>query len=200
MFGVKPNSDPCVFAPRSSIPIILLAKLRGRPMLKFHGVMGRRGFFWACALRIGLFLASVPAQAFVLLALVRATHCDPVACNVVGLLGQMGYRWWVAAIFVFSFAGISMRRARDAGVPGWVGLLIPLLLAADGAFLQLIGEWSPRFALPRNVMLALACMAGLCALPSRRHVIDSSNPFGNAGRAAFGLGLFIAANAAVTVV
>jgi hypothetical protein len=101
---------------------------------------------------------------------------------------------------VFSFAGISMRRARDAGVPGSVGLFIPLLLAADGAFLHFIGEWSPQWALPRNVMLALACMTGLCALPSRRNVLDSSNPFGNPGLAAFGLGLFIAANAAITVV
>ena len=105
-------------------------------MFKFAGTMGRKWFLWASGLRIGLFLASVVGFPFFLMALFAITGCGRVggACSAVGVIGAAAFKPLAFAIFVFSFVGISMRRARDAGVPGWIGLFVPLLFAADQAF------------------------------------------------------------------
>jgi hypothetical protein len=61
-----------------------------------------------------------------------------------------------------------MRRARDAGVPGWIGLLIPLLFAANHEFwVYSVSLGFPflagglRLQFPRYSVLALACIAAL---------------------------------------
>ena len=42
-------------------------------------------------------------------------------------------------LFVISFAGISVRRVRDIGLPGWIGLFVPFFFAADWQFLVTTG-------------------------------------------------------------
>jgi uncharacterized membrane protein YhaH (DUF805 family) len=172
-------------------------------MFKFAGRMERKRFLWASSLRIGLFLASVVGFPFFLMVLASATYCRGVggACGAVGLLGAMVFKPLAFVLLVFSFAGISMRRTRDAGVPGWIGLFVPILFAADYTALVYTGApWSFAFSsgllrtpVPYYAFFAIACTAILCTLPSRGRSPDSRNPFGRVGLLAFGLGLFVAA-------
>jgi uncharacterized membrane protein YhaH (DUF805 family) len=176
-------------------------------MFKFFGTVGRKAFLWGSALRIGLFIASVVGFPFFLMALGAATNCRSIggACGAVGVVGAMSFKPLAFVVFVFSFVGIAMRRARDAGVPGWIGLFIPLLLAADQNFLVYSGTpWAFPFSagvlhlrLPRYALLALACIAALGALPPRHDSRPSRNPFGLMGWVTFGLGIFISAYAAL---
>lgn len=177
-------------------------------MFKFHGTLDRRRFLWASALRIGLFVASILGFPFLVRAVASATRCGVDTCGVVGLITAMAFKPLVFIIFVFSFVGISVRRARDAGVPGWTGLFVPLLFAFDHGFFLFAGaSWAFAFSVgvlrippPWHTLLALACIAALCALPTRRDGPGARNPFGYAGLAAFGLGLVIAVAGSLTTV
>ncbi len=152
-----------------------------------------------------MFAASIVVFPLFVLALRSATQCGNDTCGVVGLIAAMAFKPLAFVIFVFSFVGITTRRVRDAGVPGWVGLFIPLLLAADYTFLVFTGApWSFGFSagvlgipVPRNLLLALVCIAILSMLPSREN--EGRNPFGYAGWAALGLGLYIAASIALGI-
>ncbi|WP_088347558.1 MULTISPECIES: DUF805 domain-containing protein [Rhodomicrobium] len=176
-------------------------------MFEFYGSIGRRRFFWAATVRIGLFVASVAGFPFLLKALAIVTKCQSVggACGALGLVASVAFKPLAFALLVFSFIGISVRRARDAGLPGWAGLFVPLLLAADQGFLVLTGApWSLAFIsgamgpqVPRFLLLGLACIAFLCALPARETA--SGNSFGAPGWIAFGLALFIAAHATLVI-
>jgi uncharacterized Tic20 family protein len=80
----------------------------------------------------------------------------------------------------------------------WIGLSIPLLLAADLNNLTLIGApWSLAFSQglgtswPRFAVQGLACVLILCLLPSREPTPGNNFPFGNAEKIAFALGLYI---------
>ncbi len=93
-----------------------------------------------------------------------------------------------------------MRRARDAGMPAWIGLAVPLFFAADYVYLAYVATpWSFGFAtgvlylaLPYHALLALGCVLFLCALPTRVTPPGTRNPFGVPGWIAFGFGVFIA--------
>jgi len=169
-------------------------------MFTFTGYLNQRRFAYAAGFRIGLFIASVLAFPFALYGLAILTDCRSVggACGAVGLVGAMAFKPLVAYLFVFSFLGISLRRSRDAGLPAWIGLVIPLLLAADLNNLMVIGApWSLAFSQgigtswPRFAVQALACIFILCLLPSCEPTSGASFPFGNAGKIAFALGLYI---------
>ena len=176
-------------------------------MFTFTGRIGRKAFFWGSALRIALFAATVVGFPLFLTALVSMTGCRGIggACGAVGLVGAMAYKPLVFVLFVFSFIGISMRRASDAGLPGWTGLFIPLLWCADRAFLVFSGApWSLAFSsgvlfttFPAYALLALAVIGILCMLPTRGGNMTSSNPFGAAGWIAFGLGVLVSLSATV---
>jgi uncharacterized membrane protein YhaH (DUF805 family) len=174
-------------------------------MLKFNGVIDRGKFLWGSALRLGLFIASVVGFPFLLMAVVSVSGCKGIggACGAVGLIAGTAFKPLAFILFVFSFCGISVRRARDAGMPGPVGLFIPLLFTSNYAFLIYAGApWSVGFSagvlfvtFPWASVLALYCILILCVLPSRHR--GGGNPFGTAGWIAFGLGALIAANAAL---
>jgi uncharacterized membrane protein YhaH (DUF805 family) len=169
-------------------------------MFKFFGRLGRKQFLWAAALRIGLFVASVIGFPFFLMALATMSNCRSVggACGAVALVGAVAFKPTAFVLFVFSMAGICVRRARDAGVPGWVGLFIPLMFAVDANFLIFAGApWSFAFsagamlgAFPRHVLLGLACTAALGALPARAES-GPRNPYGLLGVATLSLMIII---------
>jgi len=174
-------------------------------MFEFYGVLARRRFLLAAALRIALFLASVVAFPHFLVAVAAVTDCHRIggACGAVGVITAMAYKPLAFVLFVFSFIGISLRRTRDIGVPGWIGMFIPLLFAADQTFFTMAGAPGSLPLLmgaraPSYALLGLACTAALCALPARDD--GSGNPFGRAGQIAFALGLFVAAHAILAIV
>src|SRR5215204_6604677 len=95
----------------------------------FSNYLDPKRFAIAAGIRIGLFIVSIVIFPPLLWGIANASGCRGVggACGALGLVVAMAYKPLVAVAFIFSFAGISVRRARDAGVPGWVGLFVPLL-------------------------------------------------------------------------
>jgi uncharacterized membrane protein YhaH (DUF805 family) len=176
-------------------------------MIKFDGRIDRSRFLRAAVLRLLLFIASVIGFPFLLMGFISASGCAGIggACGALGLVVSMAFKPLAFILLVFSFIGISMRRTRDAGLPGLLGLLIPLLLAANYAFFVYVGApWSFAFSagvlsqvFPRATLLALYCVAILCVMPSRNNRYEIANPFGAIGLVAFGLGLLIAFNTAL---
>jgi uncharacterized membrane protein YhaH (DUF805 family) len=173
-------------------------------VLTFTGYLDRKRFAIAAGIRIGLFVLSVVLFPLLLMGLANASGCRGVggACGALGLVVAMAYKPLVAVAFVFSFVGISLRRARDAGAASWIGLFVPLLLAADYQLLTVVGApWSLGFTLgilhvplPRFAMMALWCILAMSLLPSRA---DDDEGFGPAGRVAAGLAAVIAVFAAL---
>ncbi|MGA7999766.1 MAG: hypothetical protein WCA28_33295 [Bradyrhizobium sp.] len=173
-------------------------------MFKFDGCMGRGRFLQAAALRLGLFIASVFAFPFLLMGLASASGCERIggACGALGLVAATAFKPLAFILFVLSLIGISMRRTRDAGMPGLVGLIVPLLFSANYAFFVYVGApWSFAFsagvlfqAFPWAALLALYCIAILGVMPSRYHRDETANPFGTMGLIAFGLGSLIASS------
>jgi uncharacterized membrane protein YhaH (DUF805 family) len=164
-------------------------------MFRFHGRLGRKRFIWGALIRIALFAASVAGFPYLLMAVASLTGCSRVggACGAVGLMASAILEPAFFVVFVFSFIGIAVRRSRDAGMPAWAGLFIPLLLASDYVFLVFAGTpWSFGFSqgvmhavAPIFIALALGCIAFLAVLAPRR--LGPVNPFGPAGIVAAGL-------------
>lgn len=147
-------------------------------MLRFSGRLGRRGFAIGAAIRIAVFVLLTLAFPLFLYGLAALFNCfasPSQGCNVLGLVGASMYKPTVFVLLLFSFFGISVRRVRDIGLPGWTGLLIPLLLAADWSFLVLLGtSWSFSFTagvlyveFPKFAVCALALIGLLAAAPSQ---------------------------------
>src|SRR5215213_8699678 len=170
----------------------------------FSNYLDPKRFAIAAGIRIGLFIVSIVIFPLLLWGIANASGCRGVggACGALGLVVAMAYKPLVAVAFIFSFAGISVGRARDAGEAGWVGLFVPLLFAADHAVLTVFGApWSLGFSLgvlhtavPRFTIMALWCIGAMCLLPSRA---DDGEGFGLAGRVAAGLAVFVSIFAAL---
>ncbi len=175
-------------------------------MFRFAGHIGCQRFFWASALRIGLFVASIAGFPWVVAATTGCRGTD--ACGAIGLVAATAFRPLVFVLFVFSFAGISMRRARDAGIPVWIGLVILVLLVADYRFLVFAAApWSFAFSagvlrgsFPYFALLALVCVGVLCALPSRGDKPLWRDPFAKAGAPAVPVRSLLALALVLTIV
>ncbi|MEQ1715157.1 MAG: hypothetical protein ABL907_04105 [Hyphomicrobium sp.] len=167
-------------------------------MVTFEGYLDRRGYAIGSMVRLALFAVSVLGFPLVMLALKAISKCGHDTCAAVGLVGAMAFKPLAFALLTFSFVGISMRRVRDAGVPGWIGLFIPLLFMADSSFLVFYAApWSFAFSsgqlgisTPLYALLAVGSVAILSVMPSRDG--ERGNPFGYIGWITFGLGIFIA--------
>ena len=168
-------------------------------MFTFTGYFDRSGYLLAAILRIGLFVASIFVFPFALALLVNPKSCGD-ACGALGLVAAMAYKPFVAYLFIFSMISVSVRRARDAGLPSWSGLAVPLLLAADKDYLTLYGApWYLAFSRgmmypywPQFVVEALCGITLLCIMPSATPTPGTRNPFGRAGQLALLLGIVIA--------
>lgn len=160
-------------------------------MFEFYGRLTRARFASASAIRIGLFAASVVGFPFLLVALSQASGCQSIggACEVVELLGATAFKPLAFELFVFSFAGISVRRVRDIGLPGWIGLFVPFFFAADWQFLVTTGApWTLAFSagildlsFPFFALLGLMGTAILCAVPSGTAAPHAEDSSGRAG-------------------
>jgi uncharacterized membrane protein YhaH (DUF805 family) len=170
-------------------------------MSTFHGRMGRGSFLRAAAMRIGLFAASVIGFPFFLMAVAQASGCAGIggACGALGLLVATVIKPLAFIALLFSFVGISMRRSADAGLPAWVGLIVPAFLSINYNYFVYNGApWSFAFsagvlhqAFPRFALLALCFVGALGSLPSRGRPEHTANPFGLAGLVAAGLAIFL---------
>ena len=140
------------------------------------------------------------------MAIVVISNCRGIggACGAVGLVAGTAFKPLAFVLFVFTFCGIAVRRAGDAGMPGPVGLFIPFLIKSKYAFLiYAAAPWSVGFS--AGVLLSdlsmgfraravLHCRAVHTAVA---HHSGGGNPFGIAGWMRCVLGAVIAANVAL---
>ena len=158
-------------------------------MFSFQGRLTRWRFLTGAAIRIVLFAATIIGFPFILWAIGKATNCASVggACGAVALTASMALKPVFFFIFVFSLIGISLRRARDTGLPASLGLIVPLLALGDISIGSLAGaHWSHAFAVgvlrplpfPWFWLLALCAIVVLGVLPSR----DSTGATPRTGR------------------
>jgi hypothetical protein len=168
-------------------------------LFRFFGTLDDRGYLKYFGISVGAFVASVVAFPLLMAAIAGASACrgGGGACGALGVVVAMAYKPLATMAFIGSLIGPALRRARDAGLPAATGLMVPLLFAADYAFLTFSGApWGFAFAsgalfgsFPKFALLGLACALALGLLPG--------NPDNHGRRAmpqwiAFGLGAFIA--------
>lgn len=153
--------------------------------------------------RLGLFVAVTVAFPFALAGTLTASKCAGVggACGALALVIGLYVKPIVFLVFLASLIGISLKRARDLGVPGAIGLLVPALLLADWQFATIVGApWSVGFVLggvfrvPYHFLSALLCIGFLCcAGPADESGQAASDRFGVVGKLALSVSVVIAA-------
>jgi uncharacterized membrane protein YhaH (DUF805 family) len=105
-------------------------------MFQFSGRLGPRPFANAAAWRVALYLIFLAGVPLGMLGMSHFSVCvAPESCG--GVAFGLSFIWLFVlkplflVVFAFSLVGISMRRFRDAGLPAWSGLFIPLMAVAD---------------------------------------------------------------------
>jgi uncharacterized membrane protein YhaH (DUF805 family) len=139
----------------------------------FSGTMSRRAYALHCAVRVVIFVAVTIAFPFALRLFVKNSGCKIDTCGALSLFVSFLAKPSIYFLFVLSLIGITMRRLRDAGIPLWLVVVIPLLLLADLGFAMAFGApWSVAFVmgilgpiLPKFMLTAFACMIFLCLIP-----------------------------------
>jgi hypothetical protein len=179
-------------------------------MFDFPGTIDSRRFLVSAGIRVGLFVAAFFAFPFLTYGFAASLGCLGASsgggCQLVGMILGMAYKPLVFVAFVVSFLGISVRRARDAGLVPQLGLIIPLLFIVDIQYLVFAGApWSMAFTygvlslnLPHFAFLALALSVVLGLMQTRQGRIPFSG-FGQFGVAATGLGAFVAVFALIAL-
>ena len=152
----------------------------------------RREYAIAVAWRFGTFAVLSLGFPFLLVLFMSASNCGG-GCGALALVAGIALKPIIVLVFVGSMCRITIARMRDVGLPGFIGLLVPLLLVVDWLFLSVIGlHWSVGFVLggpPYFVLSALICMAFLCAISSGN---APASRFGTAGKLVLALTVAIA--------
>jgi uncharacterized membrane protein YhaH (DUF805 family) len=143
-------------------------------MFRWTGVLDRAAFAWRAAFVSAFLIGTILLFPFLLQAVVSASHCAMDTCGALGLVISAFLRpiFFVAAVAMV--LSICIRRARDAGLPAWLGAFPPLMLVADQGFLQYAGAgWAYSFSagilfasMPVYALFAIALMV-LLGLPAR---------------------------------
>jgi uncharacterized membrane protein YhaH (DUF805 family) len=146
-------------------------------VFSFPGRIGKSAFLIRAAVRVVLFAATVFGFPFILFGIAKMSHCAGIggACGAVALVASTALKPVLFFGFVYSLIGISVRRARDAGLPGIFGLVVPVLMLADYRFGIFGGaHWSYAFSVgagpiffPVYMLMALVAIVGLGALPPK---------------------------------
>ena len=130
--------------------------------------------------------------------LLRATHCGVDTCGAVGLVAAMTLKPVIVLAFLAYLLAISVRRARNAGLPALCGVFVPLMAVADINVMLYVGAgWAYAFSsgvlrlsFPTYLAFSLACICVLCVAPPKSLRLDRS---GWLPRVAIALGCLVAA-------
>lgn len=145
-------------------------------MFDFYGRTGRREFLIGLTLRFALLLLFTVGYPFVHRAILSTTGCNDQSCGAIGLVTAMMVKPNAVLLIFLSFIGILMRRARDAGLPPWIGLVVVLLAVPDTLYLIVFGgPWTLAFVagvigqptILWGLLIPVWLIAVLAALPSR---------------------------------
>jgi uncharacterized membrane protein YhaH (DUF805 family) len=180
-------------------------------MVRYWGRLDRREFLIAAGWRIGLFIGVTIAYPYILLGILRASSCAGTggACGALALVVSLFARPLIFLVFLLLIAPVSVRRARDAGMPALLGLLIPLLFLGDWQFaITVASPWTVGFVLgamggwPVYFGAALACVAFLCCIPSAAEdgFDGPRERFGTVGMITLGLAAVLSLSALMKLV
>ncbi len=121
--------------------------------------------------RVGLFAVLSFGFPLIIYALMEASKCrgQGGACGAVALVGSFYLRPVIALGFLALMIGPPVARMRALGLPGILGIIVPLLLATDRQFLLVLGaHWSFGFVLgvlsiriPMYLVLTLVLIAAM---------------------------------------
>jgi uncharacterized membrane protein YhaH (DUF805 family) len=143
-------------------------------MFRWTGALDRSAYAWRSGIAIAFLVATIAFFPFVIMAIVRASHCAIDTCGAVGLVVPTVIRPILFVAAIAMVLGACIRRARDAGLNPWLGAFPPLMLAGDQAFLQFAGAgWAYPFSagilsikLPIYALFGTATIV-LLGLPAR---------------------------------
>jgi uncharacterized membrane protein YhaH (DUF805 family) len=161
----------------------------------FSGKLSRGAYARGAAIRIGLFVAVTLAYPFVLMTIVKGSHCGNDTCGALSLVISLVAKPAIHLVFILSFIGITMRRVRDIGLPVALAAIVPVLMLGDLTAATAFGApWSVGFVLggmaqaPRHLLMALVCIGFLCfARSGDGPDADRGQRWGMAGALAFGI-------------
>lgn len=106
-------------------------------------------------------------------------------CNVLPLVTAAVLKPLLFYGFVLFSLSVSVRRARHAGLPGWLGAFVPLMFVADKAFILVAGAGRgyafslgviTRLAAPRYALFAIA-VSILLSVPRAGTLRDGGNRY-----------------------
>ena len=120
-------------------------------MLGLDGRSARTTFFLWSLVPIALIVIFPALYMGLHRSVLRASSCGTDSCGAVGLIFAMMFKPIALLAIVALFIWPVMRRARDAGLPAWLGLAVPLLVAIDfPIFMMAGGPWSLAFTMGRT--------------------------------------------------
>jgi hypothetical protein len=158
------------------------------PMFSWTGVLDRAAYAWRAAVTIAFMVGTIILFPYLIKAVVSASHCSLDTCGAVGLAVPTILRPMLFIAAMAMALSACVRRARDAGLPPWVGAFPPLMLAGDEALLQYGGAgWAYPFSAgiltispPVYALFGLAVMALLGVAPrdtlrnGESHLLDKT--------------------------
>ena len=169
------------------------------PFFALSGFVDGRGYLKLFGISVAAFIASVILFPFILGGLVTISGCRGIggACGALGVVIAMAYKPLATAVFLASLMAPALRRARDAGYPAAIGLIVPLLFAADYTFLTFAAApWGFAFSagvlsgsFPKFALIGMATGIALDLLPSGS---SPRPPLSMPQMVAFLLGVFVA--------
>ncbi|MDR3538391.1 MAG: hypothetical protein P4L71_17990 [Acetobacteraceae bacterium] len=154
-------------------------------MSLWAGTLDRSGYVRRLGAGLALLLLATVWFPFIAAAVFRLTGCTmgSQGCNVLPTVTAAALKPLLFYGFVLFSLGISVRRARHAGLRGWFGAFIPLMFLADSAFILVSGAgWGYAFSLgivtrlaaPRYAEFAVA-VSILLAVPREGALRDGGN-------------------------
>ena len=169
--------------------------------------MSRGSYALRSAVRVLILVALTIAFPFVLRLMLKKSGCGNDTCGALSLVLSLFAKPAIYIVFVLSFIGITMRRLRDAGIPVWIVVALPLLFLADLSFAMAFGApWTvgfvmgmPGLMLPKFMLTALACIVFLSVVPGSDGGMDDRR-WGLVGIAALCLLLVVTAYAMLALV
>jgi hypothetical protein len=155
---------------------------RLRAMFTWKGVLDRPAYVWLSIAAISFVVGTILFFPLLLKAIVSASHCGMDTCGALALVGSAALRPLLFIIPVAIVMSACIRRARDAGLPPWLGAFPPLMLVGDQGFLQFAGAgWAYPFSAgiltvnrPVYALFATA-LIGLLSIPARNVLRSGEN-------------------------
>ncbi len=83
--------------------------------------------------------------------LLQSSGCARDTCGALSLVQSLYLKPIMVFVCLALFVWPTVRRSRDAGMPGWIGLVVPMLLSIDAALFLFAGApWTLSFTLGQS--------------------------------------------------